>query len=243
MSAPASAGPASPALIEDLVAANRILAEHGVVDGYGHVSARHDRDPGRYLLSRSLAPELVTAGDIMELDLDSEPVDPRGRALYLERFIHGEIYRVRPDAQAIVHHHSPSVIPFTTTTVPLRPLYHMSAFIGEGVPTWEIREAGGMTDMLVRTAELARSLAQRLGRHPAALMRGHGAVVAAASLPIVVARSIYLELNARLQVQAMALGGSITYLAREEVAHVVAQQDFARAWDLWKRKALARRGT
>ena len=119
----ASAGPPAAQLIEDLVAANRILADQGVLDGYGHVSARHDRDPARFLMSRSLAPELVTAADIMEYDHDSEPVDPRGRSSYLERFIHGEIYRARPDVQAVVHSHSPSVIPFGVTGVPLRPLY------------------------------------------------------------------------------------------------------------------------
>ena len=120
--APTSAGPADPKLIEDLVAANRILADQGVLDGYGHVSMRHDRSPDRYLMSRSLAPELVTAADVLEYDLDSNPVDARGRTTYLERFVHGEIYRARPDVKAVVHHHSPSVIPFSVSTVPLRPI-------------------------------------------------------------------------------------------------------------------------
>ncbi len=239
-SATASARTAAAKLIEDLVAANRILAEHGVVDGYGHVSVRHERDPNRYLLSRSLAPEIVAAGDIMEYDLDSNPLDTTGRAMYLERFIHGEIYKVRPDVMAIVHHHSPAVIPFAATTAPLRPLYHMSAFVGEGVPVFEIRAAAGMTDMLIRDAALGRALARTLGQHPAALMRGHGAVVVGADLPLAVGRSIYLELNARLQVQAIALGGDVTYLDPEEVRKVVAVQDYARAWELWKRKALAK---
>ncbi len=226
------------ALIEDLVAANRILAEQGVLDGYGHVSVRHDRDPNRYLMSRSLAPELVTAADIMEFDLDSHPVDARGRALYTERFIHGEIYKVRPDVKAVVHNHSPSVLPFGVTTAPLRPLYHMSAFIGEGVPVFEIRNAGGMTDMLVRNPALGRALAQTLGAKPATLMRGHGAAVGGPSIPLVVGRSIYLELNAKLQVQAMTLGANTTYLDPEEVRRVGARQDDARAWELWRRKAL-----
>jgi ribulose-5-phosphate 4-epimerase/fuculose-1-phosphate aldolase len=226
--------------IEDLVAANRILAGQGVVDGYGHVSVRHERDPNRYLLSRSLAPELVSADDIMEYDLDSNPVDATGSAMYLERFIHGEIYKVRPDVMAVVHHHSPSVIPFAASTVSLQPLYHMSAFIGEGVPVFEVRNAAGMTDMLIRNAALGRALALTLGHHPAALMRGHGAVVVGADLPLVVGRSIYLELNARLQVQAIALGGNVTYLNREEVSKVVAVLDYARAWELWKRKAMAK---
>jgi len=240
--APATAAARTTAakLTEDLVAANRILAEHGVVDGYGHVSVRHERDPNRYRLSRSLAPELVAASDIMEYDLDSNPLDATGRAMYLERFIHGEIYRVRPDVTAIVHHHSPAVIPFAATTAPLRPLYHMSAFVGEGVPVFEIRAAAGMTDMLIRDAALGRALARTLGQHPAALMRGHGAVVVGADLPLAVGRSIYLELNARLQVQTIALGGDVTYLDPEEVSKVVAVQDYARAWELWKRKALAK---
>src|SRR5499425_377370 len=157
--ASASAGPADPKLIEDLVAANRILVDQGVVDGYGHVSVRHEKAADRYLMSRSIAPELVTAADIMEYDLDSVPVDPRGRTSYLERFIHGEIYRARPDVRAIVHNHSPSVIPFGVTGVPLRPIYHMSAFLGEGVPVFDIRNAGGpATDMLIRDAALGQAL-------------------------------------------------------------------------------------
>ncbi|MGH8613889.1 MAG: class II aldolase/adducin family protein, partial [Gammaproteobacteria bacterium] len=190
-SGPVSAGPADRHLLADLVAANRILTDYGVLDGYGHVSVRHNRDPNRYLLSRSLAPALVTVNDIMEYDLDSTPVDAQDRTLYLERFIHGEIYKVRPDVQAVVHNHSPSVIPFGVTTVPLRPLYHMAAFIGEGAPVFEIRNVGGMTDMLIRHPELGRALAETLGTRAAALMRGHGAVVVGASLAAVVARSIY----------------------------------------------------
>src|SRR5690242_19360090 len=191
---PASAGPAAPQLIEDLVAANHILADQGVVDGYGHVSARHDRDPNRYLMSRSIAPELVTAADIMEYDLDSAAVDPRGRTSYLERFIHGEIYRGRPDVKAIVHNHSPSLSPFGVSTAPLKPLYHMSAFLGGGVPVFDIkRAAGGPTDMLVRTNALGRALAQTLGDRPVALMRGHGAVVVGPTIQLAVFRSVYTE--------------------------------------------------
>ncbi|HEX7785703.1 MAG TPA: class II aldolase/adducin family protein, partial [Methylomirabilota bacterium] len=178
-----SAGPADPKLIEDLVAANHILVDQGVLDGYGHVSARHDRDPDRFLMSRSRAPELVTAADIMEYDLDGEAVDARGRGSYLERFIHSEIYRARPDVRAVVHDHSPSVIPFGVTSATLRPLYHMSAFLSGGVPVFDIRAAtGGDTDMLVRTPALGRALARTLGPRPVALMRGHGAVVVGPSL-------------------------------------------------------------
>jgi HCOMODA/2-hydroxy-3-carboxy-muconic semialdehyde decarboxylase len=240
--APATAGPPDPKLVEDLVAANRILADQGVVDGFGHVSVRHDRDPHRYLLSRSLAPELVSAADILELDLDSVPVDARGRSLYLERFIHGEIYKARPDVKAVVHNHSPSVIPFGATGVRLRPLYHMSAFLWRGVPVFEIRNAaGGASDMLVRNPALGRALAQTLGDKTAVLMRGHGAVVVGDALPMAVRRSVYLEMNARLQAQAMNLGGDkVTYLDDAE-AKLTEANDAAttpRVWELWKRKAL-----
>jgi ribulose-5-phosphate 4-epimerase/fuculose-1-phosphate aldolase len=239
-SSPTSAGPADPALIEDLVAANRILADQGVLDGYGHVSVRHNAAPDRYLMSRSIAPELVTMADIMEYDLDSRPVDSRGRATYLERFIHGEIYRARPDVRAVVHSHSPSVIPFGVTGAPLRPLYHMSAFLTGGVPVFDIRQASGaMTDMLVRDSALGQALARALGGAPVVLMRGHGAVVVGTGLPVAVFRSVYTEVNARLQAQAMALGGRVTYLDPEEAKRAEASVSgtIGRPWELWKRKA------
>ncbi|HLW55012.1 MAG TPA: class II aldolase/adducin family protein [Candidatus Angelobacter sp.] len=237
-SALSSAGPADPKLIQDLAAANRILANQGVVDGYGHVSVRHNANPNRYLLSRSLAPELVTAEDIMEFDLESNPVDARGRATYVERFIHGQIYQSRPDVQAIVHSHSPSLIPFGACSVTLRPLYHMAAFIGEGVPIFEIRKVAGMSDMLVRDADRGRALARTLGNTSAALMRGHGAVVVGPSLPVVVGRSVYLEINATLQAQAMALSKNPEYLSPEEAVKATPPDNYQRAWELWKRKAL-----
>jgi HCOMODA/2-hydroxy-3-carboxy-muconic semialdehyde decarboxylase len=237
---PASAGPPAPPLIEDLVAANRILADQGVVDGYGHASVRHDRDPSRYLMARSLAPELVTAADILEYDLDSTPVDARGRATFIERFIHGEIYKARPDVKAIVHNHSPSVIPFGVSGQSLRPLYHMSAFLGAGVPLFEIRQAGGMTDMLVRDPALGQALARTLGDRPVALMRGHGAVVVGPTIQVAVFRSVYTEMNARLQAQAMALGQNVTYLEPEEARKAEASVGgtIGRPWELWKKKAM-----
>jgi ribulose-5-phosphate 4-epimerase/fuculose-1-phosphate aldolase len=237
---PASAGPPDPALIEDLVAANHILASEGVVDGYGHVSVRHDKSPDRFLIARSLAPELVKPEDILELDLEGNAVDLRGRKLYLERFIHSEIYKTRPDVKSVVHHHSAAVIPFGITNVPLRPVYHMAAFVGLGVPVFEIREAAGVTDMLISTPQLGRALAATLGDKPAALMRGHGAVVVGGAISEAVARSVYLQMNARLQAQAMALGGEITYLNAQEVAKLGAPTWYDRAWELWKRKALGR---
>jgi ribulose-5-phosphate 4-epimerase/fuculose-1-phosphate aldolase len=237
-----SAGSVEPQLIEDLVAANRILADQGVLDGWGHVSVRHPRDPNHYLLSRSRAPELISAEDIMEFDLDSNPVDGRGRPLYTERFIHGEIYKARPDVVAIVHTHAPALIPFGISKVPLKPVYHRSAFIAAGVPVFEIRERAGMTDMLIRDQAFGRALADALGNHPAALMRGHGAVVVGPSLQRVVGRSIFLPLNATLQMQAAALGGPITYLDPEEARKIEEREGYglARAWEAWKRKAMVK---
>ena len=238
---PTPASQASPEanLVDDLVAANRILADQGVLDGYGHVSARHDRNPDRFLLSRSLAPELVTGGDILEFDLDSNAIDAKGHALYIERFIHGAIYKARADVKAIVHSHSPSVIPFGVTPVALRPVYHMASFIGEGVPVFEIRKVAGMTDMLVRDAKLGRALASTLGSKPAALMRGHGAVVVGSSLPVAVGRSVYLEINAKIQAQAMAMSKEVIYLDPEE-ARKASIDGYQRAWELWKRKVNAK---
>jgi len=239
---PVSAGPVDPSLIEDLVAANRILAMEGIVDAYGHVSVRHPANPNRYLLSRSMAPALVTAGDIMEYDLDSVPVDAKGRRSVLERFIHGEVYKARPDVNAVIHTHSPTVVPFSITQVPLRAVMHNATFLWVGVPVWEIRDAGGPgTDMLVRTRALGRSLAATLGNKPVALMRGHGNVVAASDLQMAVRYAYYTEVNARAQLQAIQLGGPITYISPEEgAARDKNPGDFARAWELWKRKALGK---
>jgi HCOMODA/2-hydroxy-3-carboxy-muconic semialdehyde decarboxylase len=244
--APTSAGPASPGVIEDLVAANRILADQEVVDGFGHVSVRHDKNPNRYLISRSLAPALVTAEDLREYDLDSRPVNAKaGEDLYSEVFIHGEIYKARPDVQAVVHNHSPAVLPFSISGVPIQPVFHMSSFIGQGVPIFDIRkEMGGNTDMLVLNPERGRALARVLGDHPAALMRGHGCVVVADALPLAVFRSIYLQVNASVQMQAMALNPNVTYLTREEADLVQKllwdRKRYLRAWDMWKQKAMGR---
>jgi HCOMODA/2-hydroxy-3-carboxy-muconic semialdehyde decarboxylase len=236
--ASAQAQPADLAsLVGDLVAGNHILATEGVVDGYGHISVRHPARKDRFLLSRSVAPESVTAGDIMEYDFDAVAVDSKGRTSYKERFIHSEIYRARPDVNAVVHCHAPSLIPFGVTKVPMRPMYHQSAFLAAGVPVFEIREAAGMTNMLVETAPLGRALAKVLADKPVVLMRGHGAVVVADTIPNVVGRSIYLELNARIQAQAIALGGPITAISPEEARKYAASDNYARAWELWKKKA------
>jgi HCOMODA/2-hydroxy-3-carboxy-muconic semialdehyde decarboxylase len=242
---PVSAGPVEPQLIEDLVAANRILADQGVLDGWGHVSVRHNRDPNRYLMARGMSADLVTAKDILEFDLDSRPVDTHGlpmSALFTERYIHGEIYKMRPDVIAVVHTHAPSLIPFGVTKVPLQPMYHRSAFISFGVPVFEIRDRAGITDMLIRNATLGRNLADVLGDHPAALMRGHGAVVTGPSLPRVVGRTIFLALNATLQAQAMSMGTPITYMDPEEARKIEEREGhgLARTWEGWKRKAMAK---
>jgi ribulose-5-phosphate 4-epimerase/fuculose-1-phosphate aldolase len=233
---------ADPALIDDLVAANRILYSEGVVDGFGHVSARHDKRPEHFLLARSMAPGLVAAADIMEFDRDGEPVDPQGRTPYLERFIHSEIYKTRPEVQAVVHSHSPTVIPFGATAVPLRPIYHMGSFLGSGVPVFEIRDAGGpATDMLIRNAALGAALARTLGGNAVALLRGHGNVVVGGSVKEVVFRAVYTEVNARLAAEALRLGGGqVTFLNNAEAAAATAtnQAQVGRAWDLWKAKAL-----
>jgi HCOMODA/2-hydroxy-3-carboxy-muconic semialdehyde decarboxylase len=226
--------------LEDLVAAYRILADHGVIDAYGHVSIRSPRDPQRYFLAKSLAPELVELDDLMEYDLDSVPVDPRGSESVRERFIHGEVYKARPDVMAVVHNHSPSVIPFSVTGVPMRPIYHMASFIGEGVPNFEIRDFEKGTDLLVKSPSLGAALAKTLGKSPASLMRGHGAVVVGENIARAVGRSVYLEQSARLQMQAMLLspGGKITYLDDGEVKASNPVQNYVRAWPMWRDKAL-----
>jgi HCOMODA/2-hydroxy-3-carboxy-muconic semialdehyde decarboxylase len=223
-------------LIDDLVTANHILASEGILDGYGHVSVRNPANPNHYFLSRSLAPGLVTAADIVEYDLDSNPINDT-RLSYRERFIHGEIYKARPDVMAIVHDHSPAVIPFSISSVPLRAVSHMAAFIGEGVPVFEIRDVDGMTDMLVSSPKRGLALAKVLGDHPAALMRGHGAVVVGTTVKEAVGRAIYLDSNARLEEQAILLGGKVTYFEQEEAKKTAPQDGYVRAWDVWKQKA------
>ena len=229
-------------LLEDLVAANRILAAHGVIDAYGHVSMRSPGDPQRYLLARAVAPERVQPEDVLEYDLDSRALAGNDRDSVIERFIHGEIYRARPEVMAVVHNHSPSVVPFSVAGVPMRALFHMAAFVGEGLPNFEIRDVQQGSDLLIRDAKLGKALAGTLSQKPAALMRGHGAVVVGETLQRAVGRSVYLELSARMQMQAMALAGpsgAITWLDEAEVRACVPRQDYNRAWPLWREKALA----
>ena len=237
-----SGGPADPAVIEDLVAASRILAVEGVLDAYGHVSMRHPGNPNRYLMSRSLAPALITINDIMEFDLDSNPVAQNGRTMFTERFIHGEVYKARPEVKAIVHSHSPGVIQFGISSVPLKPVFHLGAFLYKGVPIFDIRDAIDNGEMLVRDAKLGAHLAKVLGDKDVVLMRGHGDVVVGPTLQHAVFRAIYTEVNARLQSAAIALGGSINYLTEKEGDIITNRQpgNIGRAWNLWKSKALGR---
>jgi HCOMODA/2-hydroxy-3-carboxy-muconic semialdehyde decarboxylase len=227
------------ALIDDLVSANHILFKEGVVDGFGHVSVRDERNPERFLLARSIAPATVRARDVMEFGMDGEPLSARGRKPYLERYIHSEIYRVRPDVVAVVHSHSPALIPFGITGTSLKPVFHMSGFLGSATPIFEIREAGGpATDMLIRDRKLGAALARALGRSPFALMRGHGAVAVGATLKQTVYRAIYAEVNARLQAEAMRLG-AVNYLNDEEAVNAARTNDGVvdRPWELWKTRA------
>jgi HCOMODA/2-hydroxy-3-carboxy-muconic semialdehyde decarboxylase len=234
---------ASPQLIDDIVAGSRILAQHGVLDAYGHVSARSDRRPERFIMSRSLAPALVVAADLMELDADSEPVRGEKRKAFLERFIHGEIYRTRPEVMAIVHSQSPSVIPFGVTKTKLRPVFHMAGFLWSGVPTFEIRKSRIENDLLIRDRPLGAALASSLGQCTCVLMRGHGMTVVGASVAEAVYRSIYTETNAKLQMQAMSLEGPIEFLTDSEGkgATLVNQATLERPWELWKKDALRRK--
>ena len=204
---PKSGGPVDAALMADLAAAARILAAQGVVDGFGHVSLRHPQAPNRYFMSRSIAPALVTPADIIEYDLDSNPCNANGRGSFLERFIHGEIYKARPDINAVVHSHSPSVIPFGLVNVPMQAMFHNAAFIAAGVPVFDISRKFGATDMLVSDGVKGVALAKVLGKNDIALMRAHGSVACGPTLQTAVFRAVYTEVNARVQHWTHALAG------------------------------------
>jgi len=228
------------ALLEDIVVGSRVLADFGVLDGFGHVSARHPTNPNHFLMSRSLAPALVTTDDIMEFDLDGNPVDARGRSVFLERFIHAEIYRARPDVMSVVHTHSPGVIPFSVSNIPLRAMYHNPSFLAVGVPVWDIRKDFGDTNMLVSNPAIGKSLAAALADKPVALMRGHGDVTVGPTVKMAVFRAYYTDVNAKLQSQALALGGEPNYLTAGEGVKAD-QTNFAvidRIWNLWRMKIL-----
>lgn len=227
-------------LLADLVIANRILANNEVVDGYGHVSVRNPAEPNHFFISRWLAPELVTEDDIVELNFDCNSVNGDKRKLYSERFIHSEIYRLRPDVESIVHTHTPSVVLMGVCGERLVPIYHMAGFIGTGVPVFDIRKSSGMTNMLVNDAGRGKALARVLGSASACLMRGHGGLTVGSSLSQAVGRSVYLKIDAELQ--SRLLGRKIASLAPEEASLADSgNQDFPKDWDLWKRKVMAKK--
>jgi ribulose-5-phosphate 4-epimerase/fuculose-1-phosphate aldolase len=232
-----------PALLDDLVAANHILYDQGVVDGSGHVSVRHPVDDRYFLMSRNIAPGQVTRDDILIYGLDSEPVDPRaGMKHYNERFIHGEIYRKRPDVQSVIHSHSPTVVPFSVSTTPLRPIAQVSGFLGLGVPIWDIRSVDDGHGFLVKSSRLGEALAETLAASAVVLMRGHGSTVVGKSLIQAVWRAVYTEVNAKQQVIATQLGGEITYLSHDESVYAAENTPAnpTRAWNLWKEMARRR---
>jgi HCOMODA/2-hydroxy-3-carboxy-muconic semialdehyde decarboxylase len=226
-------------LLEELVTANHILANEGIVDSFGHISVRHPENPQHYYLSRARAPHLIAAGDIMAFDLAGNVVGSDKRKPYLERFIHGAVYEARPDAISVVHNHSPSVLPFGVTSRKLKPLHHMCASIGHEVPVWDSQTKFGDTTLLVENMEMGRDLANFLGTNATALMRGHGCVVIGNSIRHAVYVSIYLELAAKLQMQAMAMG-DITFLTAGEVDRIIARTGpfgIDRAWENWCARA------
>ena len=245
MSSHSSPEAPAPALIEELVAANHILFDQGVVDAFGHVSVRHDKRPDRFLLARNMAPGSVSADDIIEHDLDGAPIDAGDRKVYLERFIHGEIYRRRPDVVSIVHSHSHSIVPLSVVRgAKLRALFHMAGFIGQDAPVFEIRDtAGDGTDLLISNNALGRALAEKFDAADIVLMRGHGSTVVAGSIPQAVYRAVYAELNARYQLQASQLG-EVVFLTEAEGRSCVdrVEGQVQRPWDLWRRESAQRRG-
>jgi len=222
-------------VIDDLVLASRILADQGVLDSFGHVSVRHPGNPHRYFLARAMAPALVTAGDIMEFDLDSNPVDQRDRRVFLERFIHGQIYRARADVNAVIHSHSPTVIPFSVTQVPLKPIINTASFLVAGVPVFDVRDVGIVSGLLVANNALGQALATTLGNKHVALLRGHGDVVVGPTVQRAVLRAIYNLVNARLLATALSFNSPITYISADEAQEPVRLDD---AWEILKRKTM-----
>lgn len=229
-------------VVEELVTGNRILAREGVVDSFGHISVRHPNNPQRFLLSRSRAPDVIEKTDIMEFTLDGNPVeDPRGRVLYSERYIHAALYEARPDVGSVVHNHSESVIPFGVSTKKLRPIFHMGSNIGHEVPVWDPQGQFGDTALLVENIEMGRDLAKTVGKRNTTLMRGHGATVAGANIRHAVFVSVYLEVNARLQQQALQMG-DVKYLSKGEIDQMASRTGTSgsgidRAWENWCRRA------
>jgi HCOMODA/2-hydroxy-3-carboxy-muconic semialdehyde decarboxylase len=225
-------------VLENLAAGSRILADQGVFDAAGHVSMRHPDNPQHFLMSRSLAPALVTAGDILELTIDGESLDPRGRPPFIERHLHAGIYRHRPDVMAVAHGHSPTVIPFSLVATPMRAMYHNTAFLAAGVPVFDTRPQFGITDIVISSFDRGTALAKALGDKSVILLRAHGFVAVGPSVEAAVFRAIYTEINARVQAQAAALGGEMAALEEEEGRRADAMNlvTIGRSWELWKRR-------
>jgi ribulose-5-phosphate 4-epimerase/fuculose-1-phosphate aldolase len=226
-------------IVQDLVLANRILTNEGVVDGLGHVSARHDQRADRFLLSRAVAPALVVPDDVMEYDLDGNPMDQQSQSMYGERFIHAAIYRARPDVKAIVHCHTPSILPFANSNVQLRPIYQMSAFLASGAPVFEIRRVEGARGMLVSSMATGHALARTLAEKAVVLMRGHGAVLVGETIAEAVSRTIHLDISAKMQAQSIALGGTARYLEAEDLP-AAEGNPYGRLWEHWKQRLPSR---
>ena len=228
------------ALLGDLVIANRILANEGVLDDFGHVAVRHPDRVDRFFVSRSRSPEIVTRDDLLEFTLDGVPVDPKGLKPYLESVLHGRIFAARPDVQATVHHHCPAVLPFTATEVPLRPVFHMASVLGGPVPVWDARDDFGDTNMLVDTVAKGDSHARALGGGTAVLLKNHGASNAAGSLPAVVFVAVRMKDNAELQSRAIAMGGA-RFLSQGETKMtaemLMSERPLERAWGYWRARA------
>jgi len=225
------------AAISELVIANRVVAHLKLVDSFGHVTVRNPENPQTFFMSRSRAPSLVTKEDILEFNLDSTPVDLRGFSPYKERFIHGCIYKARPDVVAVCHNHAHELLPLAVTKTVMRPAIHSAAVIGHQVPVWDIRDEFGDTNLLVASNEMGDSLARAVGKGRAALMRGHGSVIAGQSIPDVVFTTYYLRLNAEVLIKAMSTGKEITYLSAGEVnqSGELHTQPLSqgRAWEEW----------
>jgi HCOMODA/2-hydroxy-3-carboxy-muconic semialdehyde decarboxylase len=241
--AQAAAAATPPAVqIADLVTANQILFDQGVVDAFGHVSVRSATRPDRFFMARNRAPSDVVAADILEFTLEGEPATATNQLLYSERFIHSEIYKARPDLMAVVHGHSYAVVTLSAVqNVQLRPVMHFAGFIGDAAPTFEIRSvAGEASDLFIRNGMLGAALARTMGQGNIVLMRGHGSAIAGTTLPMVVHRAVYAEVNARMQIDAMKLG-TVNYLSPGEVRVTQTTPNYQRAWDFWKAEAAARR--
>ena len=231
--------------LDDLIAANRILANEGVIDAFGHVSCRHPLNTGHFLMSRARAPALVEAADLMEFDGEGKPIDPAGRRPYIERFIHAAIYAARPDVRSVVHDHSVEIIPFGLSTTPLRALSHVGGIIGGPVAIWDIAEVvGPRSNLLVTNLEIGESLARKLGSDPVVLLRGHGAVAVGRSIRQATIAAVTLNAQARIMQNTIALGGGVHALSPGEIAETAKifsdetpGDAIGRTWEYWCARA------